>query len=1072
MCRFTFCLLLAAMTGFAQTSLGTLAGTVTDPSGATVAAAAVRITNTNTNVVRTANTDARGYFSAPSLAAGPYNIEVNAAGFKREVRERVRLTVNGQIELNFTMQVGDIKDTVLVTAEAPLVNSSSSTVSTTIGSEKIENMPLNGRQFTQLILLVPGTSALQPGASGISNDLSGISPSVNGGRPQNNNFTLDGAENNESFFNGFSISPSVDAIQEFKIQSNISSAEFGKAAGANINVQFRSGTNSYHGVLYEYIRNDKLDARNPFQPVRGPFQQNQYGGTLGGPVILPKIYNGRNKTFFFFAAESFRQRRGLNPPTSLVPTPEQLAGNLSGGPQIYDPASTRPDPANPALLIRTPFTGNIIPPNRINKAAAIIAQQFFPSPNLTGVTGRNYINSKNQRQDDDQWNIRGDQQIGVKNSLFFRASHNERERLSPTSLSQIDAIIFNRNNNFLLGDTHVFSPTLIVDLKLALNRSYLGTVNTSLDPNLLFRQTGIQGYVIQSEQFPMFPIIGITGFAGISQDATLFGPLNNFQYLGTVAKIATKHTFKAGFDIRRQQLFTGSYRAGNIGFDNIPSANPQDRSRTGQPLASFLLGLPSTAQRVVGDTNVRMRGTNFHVFIQDDFRVNAKLVLNLGLRYEYNQLPYDKQGRMSAFDLRNGNILFASTNPITGQPANVRKNITDPDWNNFAPRFGLAYSLNQKTTIRSGYGIFYNSNFLQEAQGGRGQWPFALSQSDSGLNQDRIERPLENLFPVDPQSVISFSGTRAITARTGYSQQWNLTVQRQFGADYALEVSYVGAHASKLYTNWRGNGAPAGPGAINPRRPFPQFGTISEENARGNSSYEALQAKLEKRFSRGFTLLTSYTFGKSIDDSSTLTTLSQSNPFDLRSERGLSEFDTRHTLVVTYVYELPFGRGRRLLATMPRAAEFLVGGWQINGITTARTGYPVKIVVSADVANTGVTGGQRPNLVGVLDLAKSERTTFRFFNTNAVAVPPAFTFGNLGRNVLIGPGFVNFDFGAYKNFPINERARFQFRAELFNIFNHNNWGQPGATVGTSTFGTITSSAADARDVQLALRLQF
>jgi len=1051
---------LTAAALWSQTSLGTINGTVTDPSGAAMPNVAVTLKNSDTGALRNVKTNASGFFSAPSLVPGPYSLSAEATGFKRQDRRGVNLPVNGVIQVDLSLQVGDVKDSVQVSEQAPLLNTSNSTVSTVIDRTTIANMPLNGRQFTQLILLAPGVSPRQTSASGLDNNLSGISPAVNGARPQSNNFTLDGADNNEAFFNSFSVSPSVDAIAEFKVQSNITSAEFGRAAGANINVSIRSGTNQLHGSIYEYLRNDKLDARNPFSPARGPFKQNQYGGTVGGPIVVPKVYDGRNRTFFFFAAESFRQRRGLTPPTSLVPTADQLAGNLAGGPGIFDPFSTRPDPANPARQIRDVFPGGRIPANRINRGSRIIAEQFFPTPNFGGIPGRNFINNKSQAQNDDQWNLRLDQQVGPKNNLFFRASLNDRERSSPTSLPKIDSILFNRNRNYLLSDTHLFNSTTILDLKVAFNRSYLATINTPLDPSVLFAQTGLQGYVVQSETYPMFPIISITGFAGVSQDATLFGPLNNFQYLGTLTKIYGRHSFKIGADVRRQQLFTGSYRAGNIGFDAIPTSDPNDRGRTGLPLASFLLGLPSNAQRVVGDTNVRMRGTMTHVFLQDDVRVNSRLSLNIGLRYEYNQLPYDKNERMSAFDLRNGNILFASKNPITGEPANVRRSITDPDWNNFAPRFGFAYLLTKRTTLRSGYGLFYSSNFAQEQQGGRGQWPFALSQNDVNLNVELPNRPLQNLFPVEPRSLIAFSATRAIAGRTGYMQQWNFNIQRQIRNDLMLEAGYIGSKGTKLYTNWRGNGAPAGPGAVNPRRPFPLFGTISEQNPRGNSNYNSLQLKVEKRYAAGISFMSSYTWSKSIDDSSALTTLSQNNPFDLRQERGLSEFDLRHNWVTTFVYELPFGRGKAL------------GGWQLNGISSLRSGNPVRIVLPADIANTGVSGGQRPNVVGTLRLPPGDRTVGRWFNTAALASPAAFTYGNLGRHVLVGPGMVNFDFGIFKNFRIRERHNIQFRLETFNTFNHTNFATPGGTFSNPTFGVVTGTATDARDVQLALRYQF
>jgi hypothetical protein len=1068
--RFVLLLFVCASVAAAQTSFGTITGAVTDSSGAAIPNATITIVNQDTGARRVATAGALGVYTAPSLVAGTYTVTAEAPGFKRQVRPLIRLRVNETSQVDFQMQVGEVQESVEVVDEAPLLNTTSSTQGGVVTNEKIVNMPLNGRQFTQLILLMPGVSGRQPAASGLDNNLSGVSPSVNGARPQNNNFTLDGVENNESFFNSFAISPSVDAIQEFKVQSHISSAEFGKAAGANINVQFRSGTNQIHGVAYNYLRNAKLDARNPFVPTRGQFQQNQFGGTIGGPVYLPKIYDGRNRTFFFYAAEAFRQVRGLTPPTAFVPTPQELAGDLSGGRAIFNPFTTRAGPTGG--LVRDAFPGNRIPASLINRASSIIAQQFYPAPNLTGVPGRNVINPKNQVQDDDQWNIKFDHRFSDSNNMFFRYSANDRHRITPTSLPVIDTTLFNRNTNAVLSDTHVLNPTTIIDLKVALNRTYLGNANTPQDPAVLFQQTGIQGYVVQSQEFPMFPIISVAGYAGIAQDATVFGPFNNFQYLGTVTKIRGRHTMKAGYDIRRQQLFTGSYRAGNIGFDAIPSADPQNRSNTGQPLASFLLGLPSTASRAVGDTNVRMRGSNFHFFLQDDIRVHSRLTLNFGLRYEYNQLPYDKDGRVSAFDLRNGNILFAARNPITGEPANVRRSLTDPDWNNFAPRVGLAWTLNSKTTVRMGYGWFYNSNFMQEQQGGRGQWPFALNQNETNLNIDFPTNPLQNIFQRDPASTIAFGSTRAIAGRTAYSQQWNLSVQRQVGGNLVVEGSYVGGKGTKLYTNWRGNAAPPGPGAVNPRRPFPQFGTITESNPRGASTYHAMQWRVERRFVNGFSLLTSYAWGKSIDDSSTLITLSQHNPFDLRQEKGRSEYDLRHNLTVTYVYELPFGPGKPMLSGLSGFGKALLAGWQVNGITSYRTGLPIRIVIPTDTANTGVSGGQRPNLVGNAILPASDRTTERWFNTAAFAVPAAFTFGNLGRHPISGPGVANWDFGAYKNFPIRERMLIQFRAEIFNIFNHTNLALPGGTVTTAQFGRIAGTSTDARDVQLALRFQF
>lgn len=1109
-----------------------------------VAGATVVATNEATGLSRELTTNPQGDFSVANLLPGSYSVTVKLTGFKTLVRPGVVVRLNQFTPVDLTMELGAVTQSVEVTGAVPLLSTVDATVGHVVDQRRIQDLPLNGRDFTQLTLLIPGAApASLPGTGFFVVRGFGTSASVSGNRPDQNNFTLDGTYNNETFFKHFGIRPSVDAVQEFNIQTNITSARFG-VGGAHIDIATRTGTNALHGSAYEFLRNNVLDAndffRNASPPpagrttaVRPQFRMNNFGGVIGGPVVLPKVYNGRDKSFWFFNYEGSRlSREATN--LGIVPTSAMLSGDLSKDtagnpiPQIFNPFTTCGFGSNPAcavdaqgnpILTRQPFVNNQIPSNLIDPVSAVYANIFFKTnaPNRS-VAGDpfNLINTRANTLDTNQYNVRGDQKITDKWNVFGRWSWSKLTEIQPLALPTQTWDRINNFRNLTVSSTYVFNPTTVLELKYgyALDNIFFGSLypppgfQAVLDAGLKGLPPKFLGYDTPLNLRP-------DGFSVVDLFIFQNGPDTNHQFMANVMKVKGRNTFNVGTEIRRSYMFHDGQFA-NWDFTSPATNDPQNPATTGYGMASFLLGLPVRADRIIGNAALDAVAKLYHFYIHDDIKLTPKLTLNLGVRYEFSgwfQFRFNTAaGYDSALDHgqttdRHLGFVWSGYNYILGLPANARREITDPDWNNVAPRLGFAYRLNDRTTVRGGYGVFYAGLMTWEWSQYRGNWPYATTQTVSGLNKDFPASRFTNVFPsIDLASVppsATHTGTRR--SRWPYIQEWNLHVQRELTKDLLLEVGYVGTKGTKLSTFISANDAQPGPGtvgcpdvfgllppgactgSVDHPRPHRNIGAFSQNHMGNTSRYHGLQAKLERRFSQGLSLMASYAWSHSIDLGSFFGGDTPQDYYNRKAGYGNSSFDLRHNFTVSSLYQLPFGPGRRF-ANIGGPAGKLLEGWDFNTIVRFHSGFPYGISVNRDVANNGSRGvGQRPSLIPGQDPNTGPRTRFEWFNTKAFAAcddttvfgagAPQFCFGNLGRNTMIGPGFKNFDLALHKNTKIRENHAIQFRAEFFNAFNNVNFNNPGGTVGTGGFGRITSvrtpqGPVAARTIQFGLKYIF
>jgi hypothetical protein len=1072
-------LLVGSLTGslYGQaTTLGSIVGTVSDPSGAGVPGAQVRVINTQTGVARETTTTESGNFSVLSLIPGVYTVEVSAANFQKQTQENLRLEVAGAIQLNFRLTVGQVTETVTVQAEAEMLQSTEGVISTTIDNTKVVELPLNGRNFNNLVRLTPGATR---GANSAGPTLNAQTWAVTGSRSDNANYTLDGTFNNGTFFKTAAISPSIDAINEFKIQTNMS-AKYGAAAGANINVSIKSGTNEYHGNAYEFLRNSKMDSREYFAAQRPSFKFNQFGFTLGGPIQIPKIYDGKNRTFFFFNYEGFQQRRAA---TQVITIPNlawrsgDLSRNLDGTPlpQIYDPYTERQtgtDVQGRPIYTRNPFANNQIPANRMPEYVRAYIDLWYPPSLLpmNNLNTSNYINSTQSKREDNQVHTRIDHKFSDNNNFFGRFSWSDIFQQDPRNLPNAFGATYNKYIGVTLSDTHVFSPTTILDVRLGYLRANLGQGPTHKFIEV-YQNAGLDNVPTNFREFD-FPVnFNVTGITGPNNGNLINGPDFTYQGSISVTKIADRHSIGFGYDYTKLRIIHDSVFL-NFDFNNIPTGDPQSLSATGHPFASFLLGLPSGGGRISGEADLDIDQALHHLWVQDDIRVNNKLTVNLGLRYEYNAWPHHRRGRMGGFDMISGSFYWTATNPITGEPANAIETIAEPERLNFAPRIGFAYRVLPRTVIRSAYGIFYNANFGWEWSTGRGNWPFSISDNVTGVNIPGVTptRADQQFASFDPSTVKpTAQHTIARDLAMPYMQNWNFGIEHQLTQSMVLELNYQGAKGTHLSSFLSTNDPLPGPGDPNPRRLFPEAGALSELKMIGTSKYHGLTAKAEQRLWRGLTYVASYAFQKSLDLNSQFGGTSPQDNQNIRASMGPSDFDQTHVFNVGYSYMFPSGG-------LQGALRHLLGGWQTVGIWTLETGRPFNITLPFDNANVGARGNfQRPNVVGdpfPEGWTKTYGPGGLYFDPSALATPPQYTFGNLGRNALRGPGFKNFDIGIFKNFTFSERFRLQYRAEAFNAFNNTNFNNPGGSFGTTNFGRVTGTASQQRSIQMGLKLYF
>ncbi|MBS1824414.1 MAG: TonB-dependent receptor [Acidobacteria bacterium] len=1092
-------LLLAAMSLHAQFVRGTLLGTVSDESGAVIAGASVTLKNTDTNETKSATTDESGGYTFPALLPGSYSIEVKQSGFKLRSLTGIRLEVNQTARVDVKLSVGEVSERIEVTANALLLKTDTSDIGHVVTNKQIVELPLNGRDYLQLARLIPG---VVPSRAGATAGQKGVARSVNsvGARDTSVSFLLDGVDTNDVSFQTPSVTPSIDAIEEFKVLQNAYSAEFGRGA-TQVLTALKSGSNQFKGALFEFNRNDKLASRSFFQLTNpAALKQNQFGGTFGGPVF-------KDKTFFFVNYEGQRIRTG-GTGFGFVPTAQQLQGDFSAtaDPRIYDPATL-----DAATRVRQQFPGNRIPSSRFSPRGQKVVP-LFQAPNFSGRVGQNYTREVGQVNDNNQGNARVDHRFSGKDSIFVRYSVLDSFRTRYGTIPLTGTLDDIRGQNGAFNWVHTVSPTVLNEFRLGFNRNkYLTPPEGSVGENPsrdLFGFTNTTTDPVTSYGLPNFGFTG--GFSGLGPGSQF--PQNaitqTWQLVNNLTWIRGSHTLKSGVDFRRTRLtqLVANNDRGSFSFTGQFTNNPAASAGTGSAIADLLLGYPLTAAAAAGDQLGHNYNELYSVYFQDDWKVNTRLTLNLGLRYEYITPWREKLNRFTIldFDDPRGRLLLAGTSNafvpgqgIVSAGRDIPERIFSPDKNNFAPRIGLAYRPFSRTVIRSGVGFFYDVQEGNEAQFLRNNAPLFFVQNYQSDPLTPTLR-LDTLFPSGgnlPSGAIQ--PFTLSTFRTPYVAQWNFNIERELAGNLLFEVGYVGSKGTHLlrrtnFQQWEGILVqdPARPLPLAQRVRFPNFSPtvlIGSENG-GSSTYHGLITKVERRLGNGLSFLTSYTWSKAIDDShsSSNFTGSPSNAqcrCDLRGNKGPSAFDITHRVVVSYGYELPFGKGKPFLNSGGAANKF-VGGWQLNGITYAQSGPTAQINTQGDNANIGTGAGssnnQRPNLVAGqfdgIDTGASIKQrgidpgTY-FFNRSAYAMPPLFRLGNLGKNTIRGPGAMGSDFSLFKNTAITERINTQFRAEFFNILNQNNFGLPGLLLATPTFGVINGSSGG-RVVQFGLKLIF
>ena len=1109
-----FCLLCSAR---AQQGRGTIFGTVTDSSGAAVNGAKVSILNPDTNTTVNTETNGEGYYTSPPLIVGNYEVDVEQPGFKKEIRRGIVLQVDQHAQINVQLQIGAVGESVQVTAEAPLVNTENASVGQVIENKSISQLPLNGRNAFALVALSPDVhSNAGPVQSGFADRGTSLADwSINGGPNAANNLLVDGMVAQNSYYPDLNANLAVDAVQEFKVQSGSMSAEYGFTLGGVINVATKAGTNEYHGTAYEFLRNNVLDARNAFAAALLPFRYNQYGIAFGGPVVLPKIYNGRNKTFFFGNWEQYNYINHSQSITS-TPPPAQRTGDFSQlytatGTliPIYDPNTTALNPGGSGY-VRNVFPGNVIPTSRLDPVAQAM-NQFYPAPNLTPgnafTQANNYLSSVAQTVNMQQYTVRVDQKISDADAFFARYTYFENYTDNGTASPWPNPAVRARYDHFgtknaSFDETHTFSPRLINDFKLGTARQ-----------NFPFQAASFnQGWTTKlglpaSVPDVVVPTITTNGYTAFSTGTVGFRGALTWDASDTLNLVIGNHSLKFGAEYRL--LFGNNYQtgapSGNFTFVPTVTGNPQSQSGTGSAYADFLLGAVSSATigTYAGESE---KGYTMSGFVQDDWRLTQRLNLNIGLRYDYQQPAYERNCGTSNFNP-------AATNPLTGLRGAMQYACKDygntywkPDYTDFAPRFGFAYDLNGKgtTVIRGGYAIFYpgtfnityfgstagfaSTNTSYNAPGNNTNLPaFMLSQ---GLPSAPIQ-PLGSAL--GPSAFLGQSVTYdEPNARTPMSQQWDFSIQKQLPGSWVVDVTYSGNHGTHLVAgNYNLNQmsdaqlslgtalqnpvanpyAGAVPGSLGSATitrqqsflPFPYYTTINVRNPHlGNSIYHAGLLTVHKRFTNGLTFLASYTKAKLISDSvaapinfgsieQVTNNGYQDGAFNRALDRSVDPTDVPQRLAISSVYELPFGQGKAF-SSKNRFVNGLIGGWQAQTIITLQEGLPVLITGASNFLAT------RPNSTGQ-SAQLSNPTQYAWFNTQAFVNPPNYTYGNVGRALpdVRTPGFFNCDFSLIKDTKIRERATLQIRGEAFNLDNHVNLGFPNATFVPGVNGLNSSS---------------
>ncbi|MBI3684420.1 MAG: TonB-dependent receptor [Acidobacteria bacterium] len=1065
-------LLLSLASGFAQVDTGVIAGTIHDASGAAVPNATVSIRSERTGLSQSIRTNELGRYVSPPLQPGDYQITAEAAGFKRTMTT-LSLSLNQRAVVDLTLEVGATEQQITVTAQSAALESENTTIGNIRSENAVRDLPLNGRNFAQLIGLTTGVVPAQTQAQSLALTATRgtTANNVNGAGFRANRFLIDGLDNTENHNGqGVLVNPPVEAIQEFSVQSSVAPAEFGRG-GANVNIRLKSGSRDFHGVVFHFLRNSALDARNFFDPPgkTPPFRMNQFGAVFSGPVLVPRLYNGRNKTFFFFDYEGIRTRQAQTF-LSTVPTVLFKTGDFSASPNtIYNPYSARQVPAGTE---RDPFPANRIPTSLIDSTGRNLIN-IYPDPNAPGIAA-NYLVNPSQSNAANNWDLKLDHNFSGQDQFFARYSRHITNQNIPGALpapawgNTAAGLSRFPLHQFVLSETHLFSSTLINEARAGIGRLFIDARHPNYGVNVADR-VGIAGInggddVLRSG----LSQINVTGFQVLGDSG--FRPSiivsENWQFSDNLSWYRGGHSIKFGGEFMRRRYNLLQTTAAH-GIYNITGAFTQNlitAARTGIAAADMLLGIPES-----GNINALagMRGyrrSELSLFFQDNWKISQALTLNLGLRYEiFPGFPWmEVYDRQASFLPDRGDVFVVNSKDLP-EPSGATL-----DRNNFGPRAGLAYKLGSRTVLRGAYGIFYQGESVPETNLPGTNPPFTGSVDFVNNRTDPSgARRLSQGFPLPVTTVYPTAGASLFTLEhvftLPYTQQWNAAIQQQLMNRTVLTASYVGAKGSGLILAPNINQPRPGPGAAGPRRPFPRFGTISEVASAGSSIYHSLQTSLERRMSTGLSFLVSYTYAHAIDNGGFIGDRQDLN--NLRAERSNGDTDIRHRFIGSWNWEAPFFK-----------RNFVLGGWQVNGIASLYTGLPFTVSSATNTLNG--SGGQRADRLRNGVLPSDQRSIERWFDISAFAVPGQFIFGNAGRNILTGPNTTQLDVSVFKNFPIHERFRLQFRSEFFNIANTPQFNTPAAGIGNPTAGRITVAGSKptlqrtSRQIQFALKLYW
>ena len=1137
----TLCALFA-WSAYAQSPQGTITGTVTDAQGGSVAAAQVTAIQPSTALRFQGTAAADGVYTIPSLPAGEYEVAATAPGFKQFRRTGLTLEVAQTLRVDITLEPGSASESITVTGDVPRVQTEDSTLGTVIETQRVQELPLNGRQPFTLMYLVAGVQSTTTSANGFA-DASNQGFSrlrINGGSTLGNQFFIDGAMDTVPAINEVSVVPMADSILEFRVETNSLKAEFGQTTGGVVNLVTKSGTNDLHGTAYEFFRNDALNARNAFAVTPDPntgrinpiLRYNQYGGTSGGPLWIPKVYNGRNRTFFFFGFEQWRYR-GASVQRTTVPTARERSGDFSNTRDatgavipIYDPATTRANP-NGSGFIRDLFPSNVVPSSRMDPLSLRVLP-YMPLPNVApsiALTNQNnFLSQVSSPTDQSVIDARIDHRFREADSMWGRYAGNRNRSFNNgwgLGVADPQARFDHRDNhNFAIGETHVFSPAWLNEFRASVTRQYLTFEAPSVGQG--WPQKLAYPSILPNDEFPAVQIQGLLslGYSVSGSPSDGYRAQFAFQIADSTTWVHDRHTVKFGIDQRwtRLNYLSQSYPSGQFSFTTSLTGNPLAPAGSGIGMASFLLGQLSSGQQTYSPA-FSYKTWSQGIYVQDDYKATRRLTLNLGLRYDLSGPPTERYNRYSNFDPYVTNSQTGMRGELAYAGVNAPATFVNYDYNNFGPRVGFAYAVTKdnRTAIRGGFAIVYNPVESGDIHGnGSNALGFSVNTPFASTGQNEAFQ-----FSAGPQALLTPAGSaggpsafrgQSVTyqdrnAPVPYAEQWNFTLQRQLWRGWTGSASYVGNHGVKLFGgNYNLNqldpkyfslGLALQNQVTNPfygqiltgslsgktvsqqqlLLPFPDYQGISTlANHGADSIYHSLQANLEHRYSNGVTALVSYNKGKLIDDSGSNASGESSNAayrlgaYNRRLDRALDATDVAQRLVVSGVWALPFA------AHATGWRRQLIGGWQANGIITWQTGFPLAVTGA-----NNFTGINAPNVLFNPALPASQRSANQWFNTAAFVNPPSFVVGNAPATLPAarGPALVNSDLAIAKGFDIRERWKLKFRAEAFNALNHVNYNGPNTSFspnaqGVNTnalFAHITSSLA-ARAFQMGLHLSW